>query len=74
MKWAKVQLEGPPPASRLDFAACTVKLRVPLHAAETVGDIVGTSLQAGEVIGTQVRCVLGKGIQGVELFVIPHEN
>jgi len=30
MQWTKVELEGPPPANRLDFACCTLKLHIPV--------------------------------------------
>ena len=55
LKWSRVDIEGPAPACRLDFGMCVIKLKVPLYSNESVDDIVGNSLQAREVIGTQLR-------------------
>ena len=55
MKWSKVELDGPPPACRLDFGVCSVRMKVPLRPPDDIEDIAASSLQAKEVIGSQLR-------------------
>lgn len=55
MKWSRVTLEGPPPASRLDFACCIVRLAVPIIPPATPEELGQTSQQAIEILGQQFR-------------------
>ena len=54
-KWSKTELGGPPPACRLDFGVCKVRMRVSIRTPDDTEDIAASSLQAKEVIGSQVR-------------------
>ncbi|ELU01582.1 hypothetical protein CAPTEDRAFT_122343 [Capitella teleta] len=55
MKWSRVSFEGPPPASRLDFACCVVRLSVPRSPPATNEEINNSSEQAIEILGQQFR-------------------
>ncbi len=52
-KWQKVEIEGPPPACRLDFGACAVRLSVPAQPSDNTPALVASRLQAKEVIDSQ---------------------
>ena len=55
MKWTTVNLEGPPPACRLDFACCVIRLFVPLAPPTSSEEMCQTSQQAMEILGQQLR-------------------
>ncbi|KAK7505043.1 hypothetical protein BaRGS_00003613 [Batillaria attramentaria] len=52
MAWTRIELQGPPPACRLDFALCVVELRVPRKGAPTqgTGELTQASGHAREVL------------------------
>ena len=57
MTWSRVELQGPPPACRLDLAVCVVELRVPRHGLldQGSGDLSSTSGHAKEVLERELK-------------------
>ena len=58
MKWTRLPIEGPPPASRLDFAMCHIRLCVPVTgdmSPETDAGLLAASSAAKEVLDSQLR-------------------
>ena len=55
LKWTPLPLDGPSPACRLDFAMCTVKLRVPAETQETNEEMTATRINARDVLDSQLR-------------------
>lgn len=49
-QWTKIELQGPPPACRLDFGLCVIRLRRNLVAMDTGTDVVTTTKQAQDVL------------------------
>ena len=47
-QWSKLEPQGPPPASRLDFGMCVLQLRRTLVTTDT--DVASTTKQAKEVL------------------------
>ena len=55
MKWNKVELDGPPPACRLDFATCTFTLKV-LTSSQDAQEVVAEEAQrAKDVLDQHIR-------------------
>ena len=52
-----MELQGPPPASRLDLAVCVVPLRVPRGSPQAPGsaDLASTSGHAKEVLERELK-------------------
>ena len=59
MKWSRVELEGPAPACRLDFAMCNVGLRVGRATADSTDDMNTARSQAKDALEHQMR--IGRG-------------
>nr|KAG5712460.1 hypothetical protein BaRGS_011434 [Batillaria attramentaria] len=57
MAWTRIELQGPPPACRLDFALCVVELRVPRKGAPTqgTGELTQASGHAREVLERELK-------------------
>ena len=65
MTWSRVELQGPPPACRLDVALCVAQLRVPRAAGGQgepraqggggSGDLASTSGHAKEVLERELK-------------------
>ncbi|XP_041370079.1 rab9 effector protein with kelch motifs-like [Gigantopelta aegis] len=55
LAWTKVDIQGPPPPSRLDFAMCAVTLNRDKHSAGDTADIANTSQHAKEVLEQELK-------------------
>ena len=42
MEWTKLEFNGPPPANRLDFACCTLRIRLPVCEAGAAVESIKT--------------------------------
>lgn len=49
-QWTKLELQGPPPACRLDFGMCVIQLRRNLVTMDTASDVVSATKQAKDVL------------------------
>ena len=54
-KWSRLELEGPAPSCRLDFAMCTISLRAPSLGPDSTGDMNTARSQAKEVLEQEMR-------------------
>ncbi len=58
MKWTRLPIEGPPPASRLDFAMCHIRLCVPVTgdmSPDKDAGLLAASIAAKDVLDSQLR-------------------
>ena len=53
--WTKVEIQGPAPPSRLDFAMCAVTLKRANGAPADTADIANTSQHAKEVLEQELK-------------------
>uniref|UniRef100_A0A0B7A8P7 Rab9 effector protein with kelch motifs n=2 Tax=Arion vulgaris TaxID=1028688 RepID=A0A0B7A8P7_9EUPU len=57
--WSKLELEGPPPSNRLDFAICTIPLRVPVSSLKlsqkSQTDLTALSTKALHVLDPELK-------------------
>ena len=54
-KWSRLELEGPAPACRLDFAMCSINFHVPSMSPDRTGDMNTARSQAKEVLEQEMR-------------------
>ncbi|XP_069120568.1 rab9 effector protein with kelch motifs-like [Argopecten irradians] len=55
MVWTKMELQGPPPACRLDFGMCYLELERSFPDTAEDDDIVGATLEAQEVLDRELK-------------------
>ena len=55
MQWSKVDLQGPPPACRLDLGMGVVTIRRPYPSLPQPDDIVDLTAQAQEVVDRELK-------------------
>ena len=54
-KWSRVDLEGPAPSCRLDFAMCSIRVHVPSTGPDCTGNMNTARNQAKEVLEQEMR-------------------
>ena len=64
MKWTQIELQGPPPASRLDFAMCGISLHIPAASSaesEPSDRVAAVGEKAKEELNNQLQALSVSG-------------